>query len=262
MVSLVKLKGGYCLKFVRYQIDNEISYGLMEDDLVRKLEGDIFGSYEKTDKIYRLSDVKLLPPCMPTKIVAVGINYRDHAAEMKHQLPMDPIIFIKPSTAIIGHEDYIELTEMSERVDYEGELALVISKKTKNVEPEDALEYILGATCLNDVTARDLQSKDGQWTRAKSFDTFAPFGPCIVTDLNYNNLELELLLNGEVKQKSNTSYFINNANKVLSFISKVMTLNPGDIIATGTPAGVGKLSQGDVVEVKIEGIGILRNYVK
>lgn len=250
------------MKFVRYQIGNEISYGLMEDDLVRKLEGDIFDSYEKTDKTYKLSDIKLLPPCMPTKIVAVGINYRDHAAEMKHQLPMDPIIFIKPNTAIIGHEDYIELTQMSERVDFEGELALVVSKKAKNVEPENALEYILGATCLNDVTARDLQSKDGQWTRAKSFDTFAPFGPCIATDLNYNNLELELLVNGEVKQKSNTSYFINNANRVLSYISKVMTLNPGDIIATGTPAGVGKLSQGDVVEVKIEGIGILRNYVK
>lgn len=250
------------MKFVRFEKGNEISYGLMENDLVRKLSGDIFNSYEKTEKIYKLSEVKLLPPCTPSKIVAVGINYKDHAAEMKLQLQMDPVIFIKPSTAIIGHEDYIELTSMSEQVDYEGELALVISKKARNVEPENALEYILGVTCLNDVTARDLQRKDGQWTRAKSFDTFAPFGPCIATDLNYNNLELELLLNGNVMQKSNTSYFINNVNKVLSFISKVMTLNPGDVIATGTPAGVGKLSQGDVVEVKIEGIGTLRNYVK
>lgn len=250
------------MKFVRFQIGEEASYGLLENDLVRKLKGDIFGSYEKTEEAYELSKVKLLPPCMPSKIIAVGINYRDHAAEMKFQLPMDPMIFIKPNTTIIGPEDYIELTSMSEQVDYEGELALVISKKARNVEPEDAFDYILGAACLNDVTARDLQKKDGQWTRAKSFDTFAPFGPCIVTGLDYNNLELELLLNGEVKQKSNTSYFINNANKVLSYISKIMTLNPGDVIATGTPAGVGKLSQGDVVEVRIEGIGILRNFVK
>jgi 2-keto-4-pentenoate hydratase/2-oxohepta-3-ene-1,7-dioic acid hydratase in catechol pathway len=250
------------LKFVRFETQNDVSYGLLENELVHKLNGDIFGSYEKTNTTYKLSEVKLLPPCMPTKIVAVGINYRDHATEMKHQLPLDPIIFIKPNTAVIGHEDYIELTDMSEQVDYEGELALVISKKARNVEPEDAFNYILGGSCFNDVTARDLQSKDGQWTRAKSFDTFAPFGPCITTDLNYNNLELELLLNGEVKQKSNTSYFINNANKVLSYISKVMTLNPGDIIATGTPAGVGRLREGDVVEVRIEGIGTLRNYVK
>ncbi len=199
---------------------------------------------------------------MPSKIVAVGINYRDHATEMKHDLPEEPMIFIKPSTSAIGPEDKIIMPSMSKRVDYEAELALVIGKQAKNVEPEEALQYVLGATCLNDVTARDLQKKDGQWTRAKGFDTFAPIGPFIVTGVDYNNIDIELVLNGETKQKSNTAYFIANAQKIVSYISKIMTLNPGDVIATGTPSGVGPLSKGDVVEVRLQGIGTLRNHVE
>jgi 2-keto-4-pentenoate hydratase/2-oxohepta-3-ene-1,7-dioic acid hydratase in catechol pathway len=151
---------------------------------------------------------------------------------------------------------------MSQRVDYEAELALVIGKQAKNVAPEEAFQYVMGATCLNDVTARDLQSKDGQWTRAKSFDTFAPMGPYIVTGVDYNNIDIELVLNGETKQKSNTSFFINKAHEVVSYISRIMTLNPGDVIATGTPSGIGPMSKGDVVEVRLQGIGILKNYME
>ena len=151
---------------------------------------------------------------------------------------------------------------MSQRVDYEAELALVMGRQAKNIKPEEAVDYILGATCLNDVTARDLQQRDGQWTRAKSFDTFAPFGPCIATDLDYDNLSLELILNGETKQKSNTSDFIFSVGEMVSFISDVMLLNPGDVIATGTPSGIGPLNAGDIVQVKIQDVGILKNYVR
>jgi len=150
---------------------------------------------------------------------------------------------------------------MSQRVDYEAELALVIGKQVKNVEPAEALQYVLGATCFNDVTARDLQKKDIQWTRAKSFDTFAPMGPFIVTDADYNNIEIELVLNGETKQKSNTSYFMVKSHEIVSYVSQIMTLYPGDVIATGTPSGVGPMLKGDVVEVRLQGIGILRNYI-
>lgn len=250
------------MKFARYEYQGKESYGMVETDKVYRIEGDIFCDYKVTEESYDLSKVRLLAPCKPSKIVAVGVNYRDHAEEMKHQLPEEPVIFIKPATAVIGPEDKIIRPQMSQRVDYEAELALVIGKKAKNVEPKDALEYVFGATCLNDVTARDLQSKDGQWTRAKSFDTFAPIGPFIVTDADYNNTDVELVLNGETRQKSNTSFFIANAQKIVSYISKIMTLNPGDVIATGTPSGVGPMKTGDVVEVRLSGIGVLKNYIE
>jgi 2-keto-4-pentenoate hydratase/2-oxohepta-3-ene-1,7-dioic acid hydratase in catechol pathway len=249
------------MKFIRFERQGAVSYGVVEGDIAYRIEGDIFGDYRVTEERYKLSDIRLLAPCKPSKIVAVGINYRDHATEMKHDLPEDPVIFIKPSTAVIGPGDKIVMPAMSKRVDYEGELALVIGRKAKNVEPHEALQYVLGATCLNDVTARDLQKKDGQWTRAKSFDTFAPMGPYIVTGADYNNIDIELVLNGEIKQKSNTSYFITKAEEIVSYISKVMTLNPGDVIATGTPSGVGPMSKGDVVEVRLGGIGTLKNHV-
>lgn len=250
------------MKFVRFESKEVVSYGLVEGSTVFRIEGDIFGEYAVTEEKFMLSDVKLLAPCMPSKIVAVGINYRDHATEMKHDLPEDPVLFIKPSTAVIGSGDSIIRPGMSDRVDYEAELALVIGKQAKNVEPGEAFEYVLGATCFNDVTARDLQSKDGQWTRAKSFDTFAPMGPFIVTGADYNNIDIELVLNGETKQKSNTSYFITKAHEIVSYVSRIMTLNPGDVIATGTPSGVGPMSKGDVVEVRLQGIGVLKNYVE
>lgn len=250
------------MKFVRFERKGSVSFGTVEDNVVSRVEGDIFGDYRVTEEKFSFDDVKLLAPCMPGKIVAVGINYRDHATEMKHDLPKEPVLFIKPTTAVIGPEDKIVRPKMSERVDYEAELALVIGKKAKNVEPEEALSYVLGATCLNDVTARDLQQKDGQWTRAKSFDTFAPMGPYIVTGVDYDNVNIELALNGEIKQKSNTSYLIAKAHEIVSYVSKIMTLNPGDVIATGTPSGVGPMTAGDVVEVRLEGIGVLRNYVE
>jgi 2-keto-4-pentenoate hydratase/2-oxohepta-3-ene-1,7-dioic acid hydratase in catechol pathway len=250
------------MKFARFERQETVSYGLVEDDMVYRIEGDIFSEYKVTEEKFELKDIKLLAPCEPSKIVAVGINYRDHATEMKHDLPEEPVLFIKPSTAVIGPEEKIIRPQMSQRVDYEAELALVIGKLAKNVEPQNAFEYVLGATCLNDVTARDLQSKDGQWTRAKSFDTFAPMGPFIVTGADYNNIDIELVLNGEIKQKSNTSFFIANAQKIVSYISHIMTLNPGDVIATGTPSGVGPMEKGDIVEVRLQGIGILKNYVE
>jgi 2-keto-4-pentenoate hydratase/2-oxohepta-3-ene-1,7-dioic acid hydratase in catechol pathway len=250
------------MKFARFKNQEFISYGLVEGDKVYKIEGDIFGEYKVTKEKYMLSDIKLLAPCKPSKIVAVGINYRDHADEMNNELPKEPVLFIKPSTAIIGPEEKIIRPDMSERVDYEAELALIIGKQTKNVDPSDALRYVLGATCFNDVTARDLQEKDIQWTRSKSFDTFAPMGPFIVTGLDYNNINIELVHNGVTKQKSNTSFLINKTHEIVSYISRIMTLYPGDVIATGTPSGIGPMSKGDVVEVRLEGIGVLRNYVE
>lgn len=207
-----------------------------------------------------VSAVKFLPPVIPSKIVAVGLNYIDHAEELNMPVPEEPVLFMKPSTAVIGHEDCIILPPISQRVDYEGELAVVIAEDCKNVSEERARDYILGCTCFNDVTARDLQSKDGQWTRAKSFDTFAPIGPYIAEIDDPAKLSIQTRVNGKVVQKSNTSNLIFDAFQLVSFISSVMTLKAGDVIATGTPAGVGMLRNGDVVEVEIEKIGVLRNH--
>ena len=193
--------------------------------------------------------------------MAVGLNYRDHAEEMKLPLPQEPIIFIKPATAVIAHEEEIIYPPMSNRVDYEGELGIVIKKKAKDVAEKEARDYILGYACFNDVTARDLQQLDGQYTRAKGFDTFAPLGPCIETSLDPLQLTIESYVNGERRQYSNTKEMIFNVFYLVSFISKIMTLLPGDVIATGTPAGVGPLNPGDTIEVKIEGVGTLRNRV-
>ena len=198
----------------------------------------------------------------PTKIVCVGLNYKDHAKELNMPLPDEPILFIKPITALIGPEENIIYPKQSGRVDYEAELAIVIKDKCKNLEPGQAKDHIEGYTCLNDITARDLQKKDGQWTRAKSFDTFCPVGPKIVKDINPNNVKIQSFLNGEIKQNSNTKNFIFKVEELVSFISKIMTLNPGDIIATGTPAGIGPMKKGDKIEIKIEGIGSLINYIK
>ncbi len=206
-----------------------------------------------------LSAVKFLPPVEPTKIVAVGLNYIDHAQELNMPVPEEPIIFMKPPSAVVGHDDCIILPDQSQRVDYEGELAVIIAEDCKNVPESLAADYILGYTCFNDVTARDLQSKDGQWTRAKSFDTFAPLGPYIAEVDDPGKLGIQTRVNGKVVQKSNTSNLIFDVFQLVSFISSIMTLKAGDVIATGTPAGVGLLRDGDVVEVEIEKIGVLRN---
>jgi 2-keto-4-pentenoate hydratase/2-oxohepta-3-ene-1,7-dioic acid hydratase in catechol pathway len=251
------------MKYLRFQDkDNIERYGIIEGELIREIDWDLFGDYMPADVTYGLDEVNILPPCVPSKIVCVGLNYKDHAKEMNSEIPEDPRLFIKPNTAIIGHEDTIVYPDhMSERVDYEGELAVVMGKRARMVSADDALDYVFGYTCLNDVTARDLTAKDGQYTRGKGFDTFAPFGPVTETELDPSNLHISTYLNDEIKQNSNTSMLIFSIPKLISFISKVMTLLPGDIISTGTPSGIGPMKKGDTVEVHIEGIGILRNYI-
>ena len=197
----------------------------------------------------------------PTKIVLVGLNYKDHAKELKMPLPHEPILFLKPPTTLIGPEEHIVYPSQSTRVDYEAELAVIIKDRCKDLEPDEVMEHVEGFTCLNDVTARDIQKRDGQWTRAKSFDTFCPIGPYIVANIDPNKVTIQSFLNGRLKQDSNTSNFIFPVEVLVSFISSVMTLLPGDIIATGTPGGIGAMQRGDIIEIVIEGIGTLRNYV-
>lgn len=251
------------MKFLRFiNNDNHEVFGIYKDNLIVELKGSIFGDYAQSDRIYDLKEIKILPPCIPSKILAVGLNYKDHAEEMNRDLPENPMLFMKPSTAVIAHEEQIEYpSHMSKHVDYEGELAVVIGKKARMVDEKEALDFVFGYTCINDVTARDLQRMDIQFTRGKGFDTFAPVGPFIETGADPAGIGIKTFLNGELKQNSNSSNLIFSVPKLVSFISKVMTLNPGDIIATGTPSGVGKVKPGDVVEVELEGIGKLKNYI-
>jgi 2-keto-4-pentenoate hydratase/2-oxohepta-3-ene-1,7-dioic acid hydratase in catechol pathway len=249
------------MKFIRYKIKSGIRYGQVCENHVLEIEGDIFSKYQVTETKHALCDLKILSPCVPTKIVAIGLNYRSHAEELGMALPEDPMVFMKPPTAVIGPDEEIIYPGMSSQVDYEGELAVVIGEKCKFVNEEDSEKYVLGYTCFNDVTARDLQKKDVQFTRAKGFDTFAPMGPFIETDINPCNVKIKTFLNGEKKQSGNTSDLIFPVRTIVSFLSKIMTLCPGDIIATGTPGGIGPMKRGDVVEVRIEGVGNLQNKV-
>jgi 2-keto-4-pentenoate hydratase/2-oxohepta-3-ene-1,7-dioic acid hydratase in catechol pathway len=214
------------------------------------------------DRGIPISEVKLLPPIRPTKIVAVGLNYRDHAEERNRAIPKEPLLFLMPPSAVIGPGDDIIYPGMSERVDYEGELAVVLKKRASGLDDnEDVGPYILGYTCFNDVTARDLQERDGQFTRAKSFDTFAAAGPCIATDVDPSSVRLKTFLNGKLRQSGNTVNLIFSVPVLIRFISRIMTLEPGDVITTGTPSGIGPMSPGDRVDVQIEGIGTLSNRV-
>lgn len=197
----------------------------------------------------------------PTKIVCVGLNYTEHAEELKLKIPREPVIFLKPPSSVIYDRDNIVYPANVRRLDFEAELAVVIRKKTRNIKPEDARRHILGYTCLNDVTARDLQQRDGQWTRSKSFDTFCPIGPVIETDLDPSGIRIESYLNGVLKQSSSSANLIFPVAELIARISGIMTLFPGDIISTGTPPGVGPMRPGDIIEVKVEGIGVLRNRV-
>ncbi len=249
------------MKLLRYNNNDKIENGIFENNTIKKIKGDLFSEFQVTETEIHPSSVKLLPPTMPTKIVAVGLNYRDHAKELKMEIPKNPIIFIKPASTVIGPEDPIIYPETSNQVDYEAELGIVIGKRAKNIEKDEAKEYILGYTVFNDVTARDLQKKDTQWTRSKSYDTFAPIGPMIETSVNPFDLPISLKLNGITKQNSSTKNMIFNCYELLEFISEIMPLEPGDVIATGTPPGVGPMNRGDIVEAKIEGIGVLKNYV-
>ncbi len=251
------------MKFIRFSSGNKCKSGILknESDVV-EVRGDMYGEYEETNNIYKLDEIKILPPSSPSKIICVGLNYRDHAEEMNRQLPEAPMLFMKPNTAVIAHnEEIVYPSHMSKRVDYEGELAIVIGREARMVEEQDAENYIFGYTCINDITARDLQKIDIQFTRGKGFDTFAPFGPFIETEISPDNLSIKTLLNNEVKQHSSTSNLVFKVNTLVSFISKIMTLLPGDIIATGTPAGIGPVEPGDRLEVRIDGIGSLVNYV-
>ena len=237
---------------VRFRLNGQVLGGSLSLEDNRIVSG---------GEVLAMEDVELLAPCCPSKIVCVGLNYVEHAKELKMKLPEEPILFLKPPSAVIGPGTEIIVPKSSERVDYEGELGVVIGKRCKAIAADEAKKHILGYTCFNDVTARDLQQKDGQWTRAKSFDTFAPFGPWIAS-IDPSDADIKTRVNGQIRQSSNIADLIFGVPSLIEFISNVMTLEPGDVIATGTPPGVGRLEKGDVVEVEIEGIGVLKNRVK
>jgi 2-keto-4-pentenoate hydratase/2-oxohepta-3-ene-1,7-dioic acid hydratase in catechol pathway len=233
-----------------------------DDTQVLEIAEHPFGQPNFTGKRWPLADVRLLAPILPSKVIAVGRNYAKHAAEFGNAVPTDPMIFIKPSTTIIGPNAAIKLPKASEHVDFEGELAIVIGQPVKNVPAARAASVILGYTVANDVSARDLQKSDGQWGRAKGFDTFCPLGPWIETSLDASDLALHTQLNGELKQDGRTSDLVHGIGELIEFISGVMTLLPGDVILTGTPEGVGQMYDGDDVSITIEGIGTLSNPVQ
>ena len=236
--------------------------GLIAGETVREVAGDLFGEWRATDSTWPLDAVKLLPPVTPSKIVCLGRNYVEHAQELGHEVPKEPLIFLKPPSAIIGPDEPIVLPLISQRVDYEGELTVVIGRLCAHLRPdEDIRPYVLGFTCLNDVTARDLQKTDGQWTRAKGFDTFCPLGPVIETELDWAGTKTETYVNGKRQQSASTLEMIFPVDVIIRWVSRMMTLLPGDVVASGTPAGVGPLHAGDVVEVIVGGVGTLRNPV-
>jgi len=236
-------------------------HGVVEGDRVVEITS-LFEPQKRLDRTWPLSEIRLLAPSEPSKIVCVGRNYAAHAAELGNDVPKEPLIFLKPPSAILAPEEPIVLTPYSQRVDHEGELAIVIERRCSHIgEAEPLSPYILGYTCLNDVTARDLQKKDVQYTRAKGFDTFCPFGPWIETDLDLSRARVETFVNGTRRQSASVSDMIFSVETIVRWISRMMTLEPGDVIATGTPSGIGPLSAGDVVEVSIAGIGALRNPV-
>jgi 2-keto-4-pentenoate hydratase/2-oxohepta-3-ene-1,7-dioic acid hydratase in catechol pathway len=245
-----------------YRIRNGMSgrYAVERDGNLFWLEGNVFGDYQPGDVIEE-KGLRFMAPVAPSKIVAIGLNYKDHAAEMNKPLPAEPLMFIKPASTVIGPEDPIRIPCGVGEIHYESELAVVIGRTATRVKAGEADDYVLGLTCLNDVTARDLQRKDVQYTRAKGFDTFAPIGPCIAVGLDSSALSIEGWVNGEKKQSSNTKQLIFPVGELIEFVSGVMTLNPGDVITTGTPSGVGPLKAGDRMMVKIEGIGALSNPV-
>lgn len=260
-----------CVKIARYSHDGQISFGLVEglapdgsptpDTVLSQIDTHPYEPFELTGVSHALSEVRLLAPVIPSKIVAIGKNYADHAAEMGGVPPAEPLMFLKPSTSVIGPDDPIVLPWQSDHVDEEAELAVVIGRLAKNVDADDAFDYVLGYTCANDVSARDLQKADGQWTRAKGFDTFCPLGPWIELELDAEDVAVTGLIDDRIVQNARTSDLIHSIGRIIETISNVMTLLPGDVILTGTPAGVSTLRPGNTVKVSIEGIGTLSNPV-
>ncbi|MBM4288988.1 MAG: fumarylacetoacetate hydrolase family protein [Deltaproteobacteria bacterium] len=247
---------------MRFLFKDKTHYGILFGETVRILAAPPYEGLNQSGQTLPLDAVQLLAPCEPSKIIALGLNYRDHAEEMRLALPQEPLIFMKPSTSVIGPEAAIVYPPQSRRVDYEAELGLVIGRKAYQVPESKAHDYILGYTCVNDVTARDLQKKDGQFTRSKSFDTFCPLGPWIETDPgDPHKVSVESYVNGQRRQHSHAGNLVFGVATLVNFISNIMTLLPGDVIATGTPSGVGPLQPGDVVEIRLGGVGSLRNPV-
>ena len=249
------------MKLIRIKVGEQIHYGSLLDGKVELMKGDLSESLDPLGIIKEIEQIELLAPVVPSKVICVGLNYKDHAREMGMELPKEPIIFLKPPTTVLDPGKPIELPALSKQVDYEAELAIVIKKQGKYIPRSEAKDFILGYTCANDVTARDIQKIDGQWTRAKAFDTFLPLGPFIETKLEVENLTIKAILNGEIKQSSNTNEMIFSVDYMISYISQVMTLYPGDVILTGTPPGIGPMKSGDEIVIEIEGLGLLRNPV-
>ena len=252
------------MRYVRFEDQGNSAWGiLIGDENIQPLSAAPYLGGTAKGQVLALQSVRLLAPCEPGKIVAVGKNYHDHIQEFDSQVPETPILFLKPTTSI--NDPFMPIIlppkSLTSRVDYEGELALVIGRKACRVSAAEASDYIFGYTCLNDVTARDVQRQDGQWTRAKGMDGFAPIGPVLTDEIDPSNLTIRTRLNGKIMQESSTSLLIWPVNELIAFISESMTLLPGDVITTGTPSGVGPMKAGDVVEVSIEGIGVLRNFV-
>lgn len=251
------------MKIVRVDAEaDDITYGTVEPDGIRLYHGSPFFQWERSETVLPITQVKLLSPVIPTKVIAVGKNYVDHAAEMESDVPENPLIFLKPPTSVVGPLSPIRLPQASTEVHHEAELAVVMGKVGRNIQPDDVYSHILGYTAANDVTARDLQRSDGQWTRAKGFDTFCPLGPAIDTEFDPNEAHsITCKVNGEIRQDGSTGDLVFDVPAIVSFVSSVMTLLPGDVILTGTPAGVGPIRDGDRVEVEIDGIGALMNPV-
>jgi 2-keto-4-pentenoate hydratase/2-oxohepta-3-ene-1,7-dioic acid hydratase in catechol pathway len=249
------------MRLVRFRFGDRIATGVVEGDAVRALAGTFFENPVPSGEEIPLDDVRLLAPILPSKVVCLGKNYAAHAAEFGGEVPEEPLVFLKPSTSVSGPGDPIPLPPISNRVDYEGELAVVIGRIARNVRAEETFRYVLGYTCGNDVTLRDLQKKDDQWARAKGFDGSCPLGPWVETELDPIDVHLETRVNGEVRQSASTSDMVFGVATIIEFVTAFMTLLPGDVIMTGTPEGVGKLEPGDRVEVLIDGIGALLNPV-
>jgi 2-keto-4-pentenoate hydratase/2-oxohepta-3-ene-1,7-dioic acid hydratase in catechol pathway len=245
------------MRLVRFRVDGRTGYGIYRDDGIQPIAWDPFDRIVDTVELHEPDSVTLLAPVVPTKIVAVGLNYSDHAEEFGLEIPAEPLLFLKAPNTVLPPWGAVVYPPMSKRVDYEAELAAVIGVEARSVSEEEALEHVLGYTCGLDMTARDLQAADGQWTRAKNFDTFCPLGPWVQTEVEPDDLAITLSVNGEERQSSRTSRLIFKVPFLVSFISHIMTLNPGDVIMTGTPSGVGEVKPGDGIEMTIEGIGTL-----